>query len=104
MRPWENCMRGIIVFAMLCLQFLEGCVAAYPTHPPVPPIRAEQVPAPPRTSVVMIWQPGHYDWNGRSYVWIPGQWVDRAGHGTLWQDGFWEQIAQTSRWVPPHWL
>ena len=98
-------MRRITLVPALCLPLLAGCVATYPMlHPPIPPIRAEQVPAPPRSSVVLIWQPGHYDWNGRAYVWVPGEWVDRAGHGTLWQYGYWQDSAQSSAWVPGHWL
>lgn len=95
--------RGGIILAPY-LFFLLGCGAIYPPHPPVPPIRAERVPAPPQSSIVMIWQPGHYDWNGRDYVWTPGEWVDRAGHGTLWQDGYWQQTNQSAAWVPAHWI
>ena len=90
--------------AGLCLFFLEGCAAFPPGHLPVPPIRAEQVPAPPNSNVVLIWQPGHYDWTGAAYVWVPGSWVDRAGHGTLWQDGYWRQTQRESVWVPAHWI
>lgn len=97
-------MKRTSVILGLCLLFLDSCGAIYPAHPPVPPIRAERVPAPPKSSVVMIWQPGHYDWNGVGYVWIPGEWVDRAGHGTLWQDGYWQQTNQTSMWVRAHWI
>jgi len=97
-------MRHVAVVPALCLLLLAGCAAAYPTHPPVPPIRAEQVPTPPHSQVVLIWQPGHFDWNGVEYIWIPGEWVDRAGHGTLWQDGYWQQSAQTSQWLPAHWM
>lgn len=97
-------MRGRALGLGLCLLFFEGCGAIYPTHLPVPPIRAERVPAPPKSPVVMIWQPGHYDWNGVGYTWVSGEWVDMAGHGTLWQDGYWQQTNQTSVWVPAHWI
>ena len=97
-------MKRCAVILGLCLFFLGGCSAVYPAHPPVPPIRTERVPAPPPSSVVLIWQPGHYDWNGTSYVWLPGEWVARDGHGTLWQDGYWQQNNQTSVWVPAHWI
>jgi len=97
-------MTRIAAIAIPCLLLLASCGPAYPTHPPIPPIRSEQVPVPPRSSVVLIWQPGHYNWNGNAYVWIPGEWVDRAGHGTLWQDGYWEQTAQGSVWLPAHWF
>lgn len=89
---------------LLGLLLLAGCLAAYPTHPPIPPILAEQVPTPPQSSVVLVWQPGHYDWIGDTYVWVKGKWVDRAGHGTLWQDGYWQQTAQGPVWLPAHWI
>ena len=81
---------------------LAAC--AGPAHPPIPPPRAEQVPVPPRSDVVQIWQPGHYDWTGATYVWMPGEWVDRAGRGSLWQDGYWRQTPAGQVWTPGHWL
>lgn len=97
-------MRRVDAVAMPCLLLLAACIATGPAHPPIPPIRAEQVPVPPHSSVVLIWQPGHYDWNGDAYVWVAGRWVERAGHGTLWQDGYWDQTAQGPVWLPAHWL
>ena len=73
-------------------------------HPTVPPLRSEEVPAPPRTRSVVIWRPGHWDWTGEAYAWAPGEWVERAGHGTLWQDGYWSAAAGNPVWVPAHWL
>ncbi len=96
-------MRRAVVPA-LCLLVLGGCVAMYPTHPPVPSAPAEQVPTPPRSPVALIWRPGHYDWTGAGYVWTPGEWVGRAGHGTLWQDGYWQESGEISEWVPAHWI
>ncbi len=90
-------------FVALCL-LLGGCVTAYPSHPPVPPPLAEEVPAPPQSPVSLIWQPGHFDWTGGGYVWTPGVWVDRAGHGTLWQDGYWREANGGFAWVSGHWM
>jgi hypothetical protein len=56
------------------------------------------------SSVLLIWRPGHYDWNGTGYVWVGGQWVERAGHETLWQDGYWQRQGVSYVWVPAHWL
>ncbi len=81
---------------------LLGC--AGPSHPPVPRPLAEQVPPPPPATVVQIWQPGHFDWDGVTYVWSPGAWVDRAGRGSLWQDGYWRDMPTGQVWVPAHWL
>jgi WXXGXW repeat (2 copies) len=73
-------------------------------YPVAPPPRTEMVPTPPKSSVPLIWQPGHYDWDGAGYVWAPGQWIERSGHGTLWQDGYWRREDGTYVWVPPHWM
>lgn len=83
---------------------LAGCVVTYQAYPSVPSPRAEQVPAPPRSSVALIWQPGHYDWTGTTFAWTPGEWVERAGHGTLWQDGYWRRAGDSYAWVPAHWM
>ena len=89
--------------SMLCLLLL-GCAGTYRTHPPVPPAFAELVPEPPQSDVSLIWQPGHFDWDGSNYATVPGRWVERAGHGTLWQDGYWKPTDGDSVWVPGHWL
>ena len=88
----------------LPLLLLSGCLEVIAGHPPVPMLPTEQVPTPPRSNVTLIWQPGHYDWDGGAYTWVHGEWVDRANHGTLWQDGFWRSRQGTSIWVPGHWV
>ena len=43
-----------------------------------PPPLVEVIP-PPRAGY--IFQPGHYGWDGRTYVWTEGQFIlDRPGH------------------------
>lgn len=83
---------------------LQGCGFIPPSHPPVPAVLNERVPPAPRSPVALIWQPGHYDWDGARYDWVDGRWVPRAGHGTLWQDGYWDPSGGTSVWVPAHWI
>lgn len=84
---------------------LAACVPQpYPvavTYPPVPPPMAEARPLPPVSRQPLIWQPGHYDWTGSSYVWQPGRYIARdvAGQG-LWQEGYRDG---TGNWVPAHW-
>lgn len=90
--------------ALLSLILLCGCAGVQADLPAVPPTRAEQVPAPPRSPVTLIWQPGHYDWTGSGYVWNAGQWVERGGRGTLWQDGYWRRVNGQPVWVAAHWL
>ena len=39
-----------------------------------------------------------------AFAWTPGEWVERAGHGTLWQDGYWRKDGPSYAWVPAHWM
>src|SRR5947209_830530 len=91
--------RGMALVAIV----LSACTPVS-GYPPVPVPRAEAVPNPPSSPVPLIWRPGHYEWDGTSYAWVPGAWVDRAGHGTLWQDGYWRREGARYIWIPPHWM
>lgn len=91
--------------APACAIVLTACTATTPVpYPPVPPLLAERVPAPPRASVPLIWQPGHHEWDGRRYNWVAGEWVERSPQGTLWQDGYWRRDGTAYAWVPAHWM
>jgi hypothetical protein len=88
---------------------LAGCATEPPTAamtspPPVPLPREEPMPKPPVTATPLIYQPGHWDWNGTGYVWQPGEYVPREGHGNLYMPGYWAQSAAGWQWQPPHWL
>lgn len=79
---------------------VAGCVVepANP-YPPVPARRAEVIPPAPRGAVV--WQPGHYQWDGAAYVWVPGRYVARrAGR---WERGHWQRAGGRWVWVPAQW-
>ncbi len=99
--------RLMLPAALATLLLLGGCVventAPAPSYPPVPAPLAEQTPLPPVSGELQIYQPGHWDWDGRGYVWQHGAWVPRAGHGSLWQDGFWSLTGGRWVWVPGHW-
>ncbi|MBV8399407.1 MAG: YXWGXW repeat-containing protein [Acetobacteraceae bacterium] len=84
---------------------LSGCVVRQPMPPPPPPATTEVVPNPPVSATPLIWQPGHWDWNGAAYVWVPGQFVPREGHGPMWMPGHWAQTPTGGwAWQPPHWM
>jgi hypothetical protein len=91
------------------LALLAGCAAepqavSMTAPPPVPPPRSEPIPKPPVTATPLIWQPGHWDWNGAGYVWQPGEYVPREGHGELYMPGYWAQSPSGWQWQPAHWL
>ena len=95
--------------ALAGLLALAGCTVTpagvvYNPYPQPPPVRIETIPPPPVSAVSLIWQPGHWDWNGQGYLWQSGRWVERAGHGTTWQDGYWSNASGVWTWVPAHWV
>ena len=95
-------LAGLFTAATLAL---AGC-AATPAPPPVPPARTETIPLPPVAGgVPQLWEPGHWDWNGRSYDWIPGQWIARGNRSTTFMPGFWMKNPNTGAWTwqPAHW-
>lgn len=79
---------------------VAGCVVepANP-YPPVPARRVEVIPPAPARTVV--WQPGHYQWNGGDYVWIPGRYITR--NGGHWERGHWQRAGGGWAWAPAHW-
>jgi len=89
------------------IALLSGCVNETTgpfTPPPVPPLQTEVIPNPPVTAVPLIWQPGHWNWNGSGYVWQPGVYVPQDGHGNLFMPGYWQQSATGWAWIAAHWL
>jgi WXXGXW repeat (2 copies) len=88
--------------AVAALLVVAACASGPPA--PVPAPMAETIPKPPVSAVALIWQPGHWDWSGHSFVWVPGQYVDAAGHSGNWMPGFWEKTDSGWVWHPAHWL
>jgi hypothetical protein len=74
-----------------------------PSYAPIPPPRAEVVPPLPGPRVV--WEPGHWHWNGYRYIWIGGRYVDRRPGYGHYVEGRWIWSRQQGRWIwrPAHW-
>ena len=77
------------------------CPAPTPGYAPIPPPRAEVVPPPPRPTV--IWEPGHWHWNGYRYIWISGRYIERRPQYGHYVPGAWVFRHGTWMWVPAHW-
>jgi hypothetical protein len=84
------------------LLLLAACASEPPA--PVPAPMAETIPKPPVSPLPLIWQPGHWDWSGSSFVWVPGQFVNATGHSGNWMPGYWEKSDAGWTWRPAHWL
>ena len=89
--------------AVAVLLLLAACVASG-LPAPVPPPQAETIPKPPVSPVPLTWQPGHWDWTGSAYVWVPGQYIDASGHGPDWMPPYWEKTDSGWVWRPAHWM
>jgi len=74
-----------------------------PNYAPIPPPRHEHMPPQPHGNVV--WQPGHWHWDGHQYVWVGGHYVERHPHHRTWAAGHWAWSHRDNRyiWNPPHW-
>jgi hypothetical protein len=76
---------------------------APPPPAAVPAPRYEAVPPPPGPRVV--WQPGHWHWNGVRYVWFPGAYVERRPGYGHYVPGHWRWSPGRGQyvWVAAHW-
>ena len=81
---------------------LTGCAEDKPPAS-VPAPMADTIPPPPVSPNRLIWQPGHWDWTGNAFVWVPGQYVAREGHSDLWMPGYWEKTSSGWVWRAAHW-
>lgn len=96
----------VVGAAALLIGIGLGSARAQPPPPgyaPIPPPRSEIVPPPPRGRVV--WQPGHWHWDGFRYVWIAGRYVERRPHFGRYAEGRWVWAPRAGRWVwrPAQW-
>ena len=65
-------------------------VAVVRVAPPAP--RYEVVhPLPPDRAAREHWIPGHWRWDGREYVWVPGHYAVRPRPGAVWVASRWER-------------
>ncbi|MCB8877180.1 hypothetical protein [Acidisoma silvae] len=70
-------------------------------YPPMPPPPFERRPPPPPPG--MIWEPGHYRWDGYRYVWVGGH-FRRGGPGyRQFVPGHWAWRGGRQVWIPQHW-
>jgi len=81
-------------------------VVMAPMAPPAP--LTETVPAAPATATVTTyWQPGHWNWDGATWVWADGAYMQRVQQPTVtavWVPGQWlMQTDGSYAWVAGHW-
>lgn len=103
-------VRREMVLAAVLAAFLAGWTASA-AHaqtpdwipPPPPPARVE-APPPPLPFGEWVWRSGHWTFEGREYIWVPGEYVRRPIRGEHWIAGYWAQDAHSAWvWIPGHW-
>lgn len=82
---------------------VQSQVIIAPSAPPPP--RVETIPAvPPTEAQVMYWRPGHWTWDGASWSWVQGQYVQRPTPQAVWEPGHWlQQPTGGYIWVDGRW-
>ncbi len=88
--------------AVLMTASLAGTAMAQPPYAPIPELRFERVPPVPRGPRV-VWEPGHWHWNGRHYVWFGGRYVGYRPNYGHYEVGHWADRGGRWVWVPAHW-
>lgn len=92
-------VRSLVLGAVLAAGLSGAARAQY--YAPVPPLRYEVVPVAPGPQV--LWQPGHWNWNGRRYVWFGGHYVERRPSYANYHHGHWASRYGRWVWVAPGW-
>lgn len=83
-------LRKLVIAAML-----TGTLGAV-TVPASAVIIVRQAPPPPRAETVPearrghLWVPGHWDWRGKRYVWVKGNYM-RERRGYMYDQPAWEE-------------
>ena len=97
-------MKWLVAGGVACLIGIGSAVAQPPpTYAPVPAPRVEHVPPPPGPH--MVWEPGHWHWDGVRYVWFGGRYVETRPHYHHWVEGHWVWRPHEGHyvWAPAHW-
>ena len=100
-------MKWLIAGAAAVFALGIGSASAQPPPPPsyapIPPPRMEVVPPPPGGR--MVWEPGHWHWDGFRYEWRPGRYVVRGPHYGRYVEGRWIWAPREGRWLwrAAHW-
>jgi hypothetical protein len=95
----SNWLRPAVLAMML-----SGCAGGMGAPPDVPAPRPETIPMPYISAVEQVWRPGHWDWDGKGYRWIPGEYQQRTPQTNLWRSGVWERGPGGWIWHPPGWM
>jgi hypothetical protein len=107
--------RSLAVAGIALLLALAGCVVQPAPQPrpvveviaprPPPPVRYEVAPpVPQQRAELVVWDPGHWRWDGHDWDWVPGHYVERPHREAHWEPGHWAERPNGAwLWVEGHW-
>ncbi len=115
-RAWTAALGGLALLTLAACVPPPPLVGGYPPapgpyrpapvvavpYPAIPPLREEVRPPPPR-GPRLVWQPGHWQWNGAEYVWNEGRWLPQRVVTQRWEPGQWVDRGGRWVWVEPGW-
>jgi hypothetical protein len=96
-------MTKLIPTAFLGLVLAVGSQAQVVVRigPPPPPRREVIIPRP---GPGFVWRAGFYRYDGRGYVWVPGEWVSPPRREFRhWVPGHWRRVRDGHVWIEGHW-
>lgn len=98
-------MKRILAIAGAALIAFSSTLAVAQPRPPVGPPAPRFERRPPPRGGRFVWQPGHWHWDGRGYVWISGRYLIRQPGWGRYVPGRWAWRPRMGRWVwvPAHW-
>ena len=94
--------RRLFLVSLISGAALSGAALAQgrPPYEPIPRPRFERAP-PPRHG--MLWEPGHWHWDGRRYLWFGGRYIPFREEFHHYVPGAWVLVGPRWEWVPGHW-
>ena len=96
---WVRAMAALAVAAGGFMSQAQATTSVYVNIAPPQPVYEAVPVAPPGR----VWVAGHYEWNGRAYVWRRGYWVD-ARPGYDWRPAQWVQVGPRWQYQPGGWV
>jgi hypothetical protein len=78
-------------------------VAPKPPPPAPPPTVVVEKPAEPQPIATAVWTPGHWQWDGRAYVWVQGAWRIPPSQQSTWAPARWSITTRGAIFVPGRW-
>jgi len=86
---------------LLSASLMAGAQVVVRIGPP-PRIIERRPPLPPEHRD-WIWRNGYHRWDGRAYVWVPGEYIAPPHPRAYWVDGHWAHRHGGWVWIEGHW-